>query len=242
VGKRIRNLLRRANGKLGALWRWMKRADGLRSTYRRAKGIRNYAANRARRQKNLARWHNDQVDKLKDKPWNDAQAWREALERHRRLRKRANEKFERWSSVRVVYRAKARKLRRKLRKRGDGAQPSDFQPWMLSGNSGNISEGTKRLVVDVVAHGGIITDTYDYAGHTPSSRHYPWNNPDGKGHAVDYVPASCSLQTHNRDEFGVGFFAELFGPCYWYIKSGGQVYNGAPFPGHTDHEHGSPFS
>jgi hypothetical protein len=119
----------------------------------------------------------------------------------------------------------------------------DFEPWMVNGHSTGISPGTKRLAVWIVAHGGIVTDTYDFGGHAPSSFHYPRNNPDGLGHALDWIPASCTEETNAKDHFGPGFFKELFGPCSWYVKYGQIVQmSSGPFPGHGDHEHGAPYT
>jgi hypothetical protein len=232
---RIRRIIRRARRDGAALWRFFRYGDTKRDRLRRARGIVFVAEARARagaRKANLANYRLTHADDLT----------RAQKERLRRIRRNGWEQHEKWQKFRVAYNRKAKRLQQAIQ---DGQDGGDFELWMLSGHSANISEGTKKLVVWIVGHGGIITDTYDFSGHTPSSLHYPRNNADGKGHAVDWVPASCSGtvgEDSAMDHFGAGFFKELFGPCSVHVKWGSTFTQGPPFPGHGDHEHGAPYS
>ena len=167
-------------------------------------------------------------------------AWR-ALQQHERYA-RARRQLKRarfWMVKKVFVRKRYKRAVRRHRDRPD--DPVGFETWMLNGHSGNISDGTKAVVAyAVVAKGATVTDTYDYCCHASSSYHYPRNNPDAKGHAVDLVPATCDLMTSIRDRFGAGYFKELFGPCPFYYKFGVQ-YPGM-FPGHGTHTHAAPYS
>lgn len=103
---------------------------------------------------------------------------------------------------------------------------------------------THRLFpVIVLAHecGLIVTATTD-GTHTPSSFHYPWNNPDGKGHAVDFglkhPPDQHLLERFQRRalrKFGAGYFKELFGPAPFYVKNGTRI--SGPDPDNENHVH-----
>lgn len=92
---------------------------------------------------------------------------------------------------------------------------------------------TVRLALNV-ADGLYITATTN-GTHSPTSWHY-------SGHAVDFgsngsrgESPEMEAQQALLDQFGAGYFAELFGPCRWYVKNG-IVYSGT-FPGHGDHLH-----
>jgi hypothetical protein len=164
-----------------------------------------------------------------------------ALQQHERYA-RARRQYKRarfWMVKKVFVRSKYQAAVRRHRRRPD--DPVGFETYMLNGHSGNISDGLKAVIAfAVVAKGAAVTDTYDYCCHASSSYHYPRNNPDGKGHAVDLVPATCDLMTSIRDRFGAAFFKELFGPCPFYYKFGTQY--GGMFPGHGTHTHAAPAS
>jgi hypothetical protein len=121
-------------------------------------------------------------------------------------------------------------------------QPPGFETWMLNGHSGNISDGVKRAIAyQVVVRHQAVTDTYDYSGHASGSLHYPWNNPDGKGHAVDTAGSDmCGNCSAEKEHFGQGWFHELLCPCSWHIFSA-TVYGGM-YVGHGNHTHTAPYS
>jgi hypothetical protein len=156
-------------------------------------------------------------------------AWNRAHHRKDRLKW--------WVKVKTVYRRKWKRVQK--HRRDHPNDPVGFESWMLNGHSGGISPGTKQVVAYAVGvlH-AVVTDTYDYSGHAPTSNHYPRNNADGLGHAVDLVPATCSLMTSIRDNFNAGFFKELFGPCPFYYTAGAQ--HPGMFPGHGTHTHAAP--
>ena len=105
---------------------------------------------------------------------------------------------------------------------------------------------THRLFWDIVRahrHGLIVTATTD-GTHSSGSYHYPRNNADGLGHAVDFgnkVPGTAAARRRmirfQRAEGAKGSskYRELFGPDNWYVKDG--VRHSGAFPGHQDHVH-----
>jgi hypothetical protein len=234
VRHQVNELIRRSAHDGRRLWRYFRHGDTKSQRLARARGVlfvarhrQNAAAHRA----NVANYRLTHADDLTAKQ----------KDRLRRIRKQGWEAHAKWGKFRPVYRRQVKRLKQRIADTGEPGDTSHFELWMLNGHSSNISDGTKQLVAHVVGvQGGTITDTYDFGGHDPSSNHYPWNNADGKGHAIDWVPAACSQMTGVRDHFGAGFFKELFGPCPYYYRYG-QQYQGM-FPGHGDHEHGAPVS
>lgn len=151
--------------------------------------------------------------------------------RRRKAQKRAAWWLRRRTTVRKRY--------KKAKEKWEAEHKLDFQPWMLNGCPGNIDEDLKKVVVfQVVACGQYVTSTTG-GTHSSGSYHYPWNNPDNKGHAVDTGATSVSSMREaaekTRKHFGENHFLELFSPCGWYIKHG-VVFSGF-FPAHGDHGH-----
>ena len=70
--------------------------------------------------------------------------------------------------------------------------------------------------------------------HSPTSWHYKARAFDGGSGDPNEGPEKRA-QEKLLKKFGPGYFAELFGPCDWYVKNG-VVYKGT-FPGHDDHLH-----
>ena len=70
--------------------------------------------------------------------------------------------------------------------------------------------------------------------HSPTSWHYKAKAFDAGSGASDEGPEKRAQQKL-LNTYGAGYFAELFGPLPWYVKSG-VVYSGV-FPGHSDHLH-----
>lgn len=230
--RRLRKIIARSSRDGRAVWDYFRRGDTRHDRLRRARNIfflarhrRQAAARRAKLAEIALSNHPEWSAKSKDKL--------------RRRRDRAKASAEKWGKFRFAYHRQVRRLRRKLEREHRDPDAGDFQPWMLNGHSSNISEGTKAVVTYAVGScGAIVTDTYDYGGHAPSSNHYPRNNADGKGHAVDLIPATCTLMQQLRDKFGAAFFRELFGPCPYYYKYGVQTQG--MFPGHGTHTHAAP--
>src|SRR3954469_23231572 len=77
-------------------------------------------------------------------------------------------------------RDKFRELRAELKREREG-----FQPWMLNGHPGNISEECKRAIVRGVRAGLVVTATTD-GNHSATSLHYSRNTASGLGEAVDF--------------------------------------------------------
>ena len=129
-----------------------------------------------------------------------------------------------------------------------------FQPWMLNGHPGNVSDGCKRAIVRGVRAGLVVTATTD-GDHSATSLHYPRNTASGLGEAVDFgvKPADLGSPTalarrerFQRKEFarGAGNYRELYGPSNLH-----NARNGAPFTlsegtdleqAHDNHVHESP--
>lgn len=198
----------RISERLNRLW---KRAgwQGLRKWAKRPKSLRK----QMRRWATLREWVDRKVNWAKHR-----QKWERA-------------KF--FAKKRTVYGTEWRRARREWKER----RQLQFEPWMLNGHSGNIDPGLKKIVAFlVVTRKQTVTDTYDYGGHSPTSLHYPWNNPDGRGHAIDSAgPDMDDTMYRTRSKYGRESFRELFGPVNWYVKNG--VVIGGQFPGHGDHQH-----
>ena len=79
-----------------------------------------------------------------------------------------------------------------------------------------------------------ITATTDGV-HSATSWHYKARAFDGGSGSSSETPEKRAQQKL-LNEFGAGYFAELFGPSPWYVKNG-ILYKGSVFPGHNDHLH-----
>jgi len=228
---RIKKIIARSSKDGKALWRYFRHGDTKRDRLRRARNILFAARHRQQAAARRAKLAQISLDHHPD-------ASHEWKEKQRKRRDRATKAAERWGKFRPVYKAQVRRIRKKIKK-GD-AQPTDWQPWMASGNSWVLcSAGTLEVAAFAVTQcGATVTDFYDFGGHASGSFHYPRNNPDGKCHAADLIPATCTLMTQIQQKFGASFFKELFGPCGHYFKSGVE-YPGM-FPGHGTHTHAAP--
>lgn len=135
----------------------------------------------------------------------------------------------------TIYAKEWKRARRRWQENQD--ENPRFELWMLNGHGANITDELKPIIAFlVVVRQQTITDTYNYGGHSPTSLHYPWNNADGKCHAVDSAGAnmgSTMLLTLRR--WAKSKFRELFGPLGWYIKNGQRL--PGMFPGHGTHQH-----
>ena len=79
-----------------------------------------------------------------------------------------------------------------------------------------------------------ITATTDGV-HSATSWHYKARAFDGGSGSSSETPEKRAQQKL-LNEFGAGYFAELFGPSPWYVKNG-ILNKGSVFPGHDDHLH-----
>jgi hypothetical protein len=149
----------------------------------------------------------------------------------------------------LAARDKFRRLRAQLER-----ERKAFQPWMLNGHPGNISDECKRAIVRGVRAGLVVTSTTDGA-HSSTSLHYPRNTASGLGEAVDFgvkpselgsPKALAKRERFQRKEFarGTGHYRELYGP-----SNAHNARNGAPFSltegtdleqAHDNHVHESP--
>jgi hypothetical protein len=159
-------------------------------------------------------------------PIGDLEVWRKRRPKRRILRTRALQKWARgmqerartararrkWKNLRYEYKRKVAYL---MEHKDDPkvVNVGAFQTWMLNGCPGNISPGLKLAIVRAVAHGLYITCTTN-GGHTSSSWHYPWNNPDNLGHAIDAAAEGTEKEiSFQRDEAARGEdLLELIGP------------------------------
>ena len=101
----------------------------------------------------------------------------------------------------------------------------------------NVTHRLFPIIVLAHRHGLRLTATTN-GTHTSSSYHYPWNNADGLGHAIDVSGARGAMIRFQRavlHKYGRRHFLELFGPDDFYVQ-GGARYTGH-FPGHSDHVH-----
>lgn len=219
----LRQLKRRPKP-LQSFWRWAGRADSRKGRIKRWRALKQLAAHRAKAA------HHLKVEAADRKDWR-------AYRKHKRTE-------ERWFRTRTVYRRQQRRAYRRWKKhqqQGQAGVPK-YEPWQLSANSGNIDDQLKPVVAFlVVVRKQWITDTYDYSGHTPTSLHYPRNDPTPpqQGRAVDAAGSDmCGAATALAAKFNDDLL-ELFSPCGWYIKTGTRYSNpgGGPFPGHGDHIH-----
>jgi hypothetical protein len=129
-----------------------------------------------------------------------------------------------------------------------------FQPWMLNGHPGNITEECKRAIVRGVRAGLVVTATTD-GDHAETSLHYPRNTASGLGEAVDFgvkpgevgdPKAVARRERFQRKEFarGVANYRELFGPSNVHCAKNGLVFHltegDALETAHDNHVHESP--
>lgn len=154
--------------------------------------------------------------------------------KYRRARKRA--RF--W----VVVRTRRRAAFKAAKAKWEQEHEAGYEVWMLNGHSSDIDDDLKPVVAFlVVARGQTITDTYDYCCHTPTSLHYPRNDPTPpqQGRAVDSAGGDIGgSEAATLEHFGAGKFLELFGPNRTYVKNGLTLdTGGGAFPGHDDHQH-----
>ena len=130
-----------------------------------------------------------------------------------------------------------------------------FQPWMLNGHPGDISEPCKRAIVRGVRAGLVVTATTD-GGHANTSLHFPRNNPSHIGEAVDFgvkpsevgsPGAMAHKEKFQRKEFarGAGKYRELYGPSNFHNAKNGvrtDLIEGSELEqAHDTHVHVSPF-
>lgn len=104
----------------------------------------------------------------------------------------------------------------------------------FGGRCTNLTPEVKKIVSLANAQGLYVTSTCDGVPgdgrHTASSLHYPQNNGDGKGHAVDIAgswTAMIDFQNWLVDKYGHGAFQELFGPDN---SSSANAKNGVALP------------
>jgi hypothetical protein len=149
----------------------------------------------------------------------------------------------------IAARDKFRLLRAQLQR-----ERKAFQPWMLNGHPGNITEECKRAIVRGVRAGLVVTATTD-GNHSATSLHYPRNTRSGLGEAVDFglKPADLGNPTavarreaFQRAEFarGPANYRELFGPSNVHNAKNGVHINlieGTDLEqAHDNHVHESP--
>ncbi len=159
------------------------------------------------------------------KPLEVLETWRKRRRKQRLPRTRALQKWARqkqeaartrksalkWKAIRFRYRRKVLWL--EAHKDSPLLDAGRFETWMLNGDPGNISAGVKAAIVRAVARGLFVTDTYGSRSHTSTSWHYPWNNSDGKGHAVDLAGSFSAMVEYQNAELRRGEdLLELIGP------------------------------
>lgn len=143
----------------------------------------------------------------------------------------AKQRIKFWLKKRTAY----RKQWKAARKRHNKGERGKFEEWMLNGHSGNIDESLKPVIAFLVVECNQTITSTTGGSHSSTSYHYPYNNSDNEGHAIDSAgPDMCGAQKASTARFGNGWL-ELYGPCPWYIKHG-TVYDGY-FPAHGDHCH-----
>lgn len=154
----------------------------------------------------------------------------------RQRRKKVQKRIAWWVRRRTIVRKRLKAAKKKWQE--THGSPA-FESWMLNGCPGNIDEKLE----DVIAYQVVVCNQYvtstTTGGHTSTSLHFPWNNPDNEGHAVDTGASSVSsMQSaaeRTKDHFGASYFKELFSPCPWWLKYG--VEYAGYFPAHGDHGH-----
>lgn len=143
---------------------------------------------------------------------------------------------KRWKKVKWMYKEELERLRAKPL---SSIGAADFQPWMLNGRPGNISNGTKAAIARGVHRGLVVTSTTT-GGHASTSFHFPWNNSDNQGHAVDMAADTDTMIEWQHDELNRGEdLLELFGPengaC---AKNGARItISGTLASAHDNHDH-----
>lgn len=85
-----------------------------------------------------------------------------------------------------------------------------------NGHPSNVTRKVKRFIKRARKFGLYVTSTTDGSSHTPSSHHYPRNNPDGLGHAVDLAGTRANMERYQRhitrSARHCRRFKEVFGP------------------------------
>lgn len=86
----------------------------------------------------------------------------------------------------------------------------------FNGHPSNVSDGVKRMIRRAADYHLYVTSTTDGTSHASTSWHYPRNNADGLGHAVDLAGTPENMrkfQRHiTRDAESRKRFREVFGP------------------------------
>lgn len=92
------------------------------------------------------------------------------------------------------------------------ADSTGYHPSQLNGRPGNISRATKSFIGRAHKAGLLVSSTTG-GTHASSSFHYPRNNYDGKGHAVDvYGPWNKMVKFQRAEAQHPARYHELFGP------------------------------
>lgn len=117
-----------------------------------------------------------------------------------------------------------------------------FKPWMLNGRPGNIEPQVQAIIALAVTQFGLAVTSTSTGPHTPSSYHFPWNNPrhNGKGRGVDLAGSWKNMvRFYNWTREHKKQFDESFGPPNNHFIKKGREYSGA-IPNHFNHNHVAP--
>jgi hypothetical protein len=129
------------------------------------------------------------------------------------------------------YRADALRNRITRLKKWRAEHPKGFEPYMLNGHPGNVTQDIKNFIYRAYKAGLYVTSTTG-GTHASTSWHY-------HGRAVDVAGAYSKMVAFQNAEANRSphSFLELFGPDSFYIKNGVRI--GGAFPDHGDHVHGA---
>lgn len=131
---------------------------------------------------------------------------------------------------------------RRRRKWKAAQTASEFQPWMLNGRPGNIEAQVKKEIAVAVLQYDLVVTSTTTGGHTPSSYHFPRNNPrqNGLGRAVDLAGAPSNMRAYMAHVLSQpSRYDEGFGPPNTEFVKHGRKFGGA-IPNHYDHAHVAP--
>lgn len=160
--------------------------------------------------------------------------------RIRRFRRRLNETE---ASIRWFV-ARKTKLRKKIKAKQEASGPPGFELWMLNGRGSNITNAVKAEIAIGVINFGLFVTSTTTGPHTSTSLHFPYNNADGKGHAVDIAGArQTEFQNARMSNPGPGHFQEFFGPNSTNCAKNGTRISifGSLATAHKTHDHDGPF-
>lgn len=116
----------------------------------------------------------------------------------------------------------------------------------FNGHPSNVNPDVKRVIVKAAQYGLVVTSTTDGSSHASTSWHYPQNNPDGLGGAVDLGGSAQSMLNFQQWCYeNAHLFRESIGPNNNQMVKNGVRYSlpeGSALENmHDNHNHVAPY-